>query len=439
VGGILILLLLIYFAFFSGGSSPPQSSPPTTTTPHTVAAKPFPKHSPLNPDWKGNGKPVTVGFGGDVHFAGAVGERLTNDPATALGTTVPQLLAGSNLTMVNLETAVTNGTCPEPQPKQYVFDAPATAITALKSAKISLATEANDHGLDCGQQGLSQNLNIAAQADYPIIGIGNNADQAFTPYRITINGQRIAIIAATQVIADNLIGTWTATSSQAGVASAIDPTELVREVQQVRKTADTVIVYVHWGTETQTCPNAQQEPLAEQLVKAGADIVIGSNAHVLLGGGYLGSAYVDYGLGNFAFYDDTAPETDSGALVVTAIGRHITQVQWRPATILAGLPQPLTGAPATAAIQSWNAARGCTNLSAGPAASQATMRGETVAFVAPPATTTTTAPAAGSTTGSTGTGTTSNTGSGKSAPAPTTTTTTTPPAPTTTKPTDNAG
>ncbi len=445
MGGTLVLLLLIYFAFFSGGSGPPQSSPPTTTTPHKVAVEPFPKHSPLNPDWKGNGKPVTIGFGGDVHFAGVVGERLTDDPATALGDTIPQLLAGSNLTMVNLETAVTNGTCPEPQPKQYIFDAPATAITALKSAKISLVTEANDHGLDCGQQGLSQNLSIAAQADYPIIGIGNNANQAFTPYRITLNGQRIAIIAATQVIADNLIGTWTATSSQAGVASAIDPTELVREVQQVRRTADTVIVYVHWGTETQTCPNAQQEPLAEQLVKAGADIVIGSNAHVLLGGGYLGSAYVDYGLGNFAFYDDTAPETDSGALVVTAIGRHVTGVQWRPATILAGLPQPLTGTPATAAIQSWNAARGCTNLSAAPTASQATMRGESVAFVAPPATTTTTAPTASSTTttapagagttGSTGTETTSNTGSGRSAP----TTTTTPPAPTTTAPTDNAG
>ena len=447
VGGTLVLLLLIYFAFFSGGSGQTPPPPPPTTTHDTVAAEPFPKHSPLNPDWKGNGKPVTIGFGGDVHFAGDVGERLAQNPATALGDTVPQLLGGSNLTMVNLETAVTDGTCPEPQSKPYIFDAPATAITALKSAKISLVTEANDHGLDCGQQGLSQNLNIAGHADYPIIGIGDNANQAFAPFRITLNGQRIAIIAATQVIADNLIGTWTATASQPGVASAIDPTELVREVQQVRRTADTVIVYVHWGTETQACPNAQQEPLAEQLVKAGADIVIGSNAHVLLGGGYLGSAYVDYGLGNFAFYDNTAPETDSGALVVTAVGRHITAVQWRPATILAGLPQPLSGAPATAAVQSWNAARSCTNLSATPSASQATMRGENVPFVAPPATTTTTAPASSSTTAPADAGTTGSNGAGNgttettsagTAP-PTTTTTTTPPAPTTTAPTDNAG
>ncbi len=444
LGGAIVLILLIYFAFFAGGSGKPPATPPAQHHAATVAAH-FPRHSPLNPDWKGNGHTVTLGFGGDVHFAGAVGSSLAKDPSTALGTTIPQLFAGSQLRMVNLETAVTDGTCPEPQNKPYIFDAPASAVTALKSATITVATEANDHGLDCGPQGLSQNLTIAAQDKYPIIGIGNDATQAFAPYRVTIDGQRIAVISATQVIADNLATSWTATSGQPGVASAIDPTELVREVQQVRRTADTVIVYVHWGTETQACPNPQQEPLAQQLVKAGADIVIGSNAHVLLGGGYLGSAYVDYGLGNFAFYDNAAPETDSGSLLITAQGRHITGAVWRPANILDGLPQPLTGPPATAAVQSWNAARGCTNLGVTPATSQATMAGETVPFVAPPppATTTTTTSSTGGTSSSVSTTSTapptttstSSSGGGRG----TTTTSSTAPASTTTSPTDNAG
>jgi poly-gamma-glutamate synthesis protein (capsule biosynthesis protein) len=449
LGGLVLLVVIVYFAFISGGSGTSTTTSTTTTHHAATAAAAFPKHSPLNPGWTGNGKTVTFGFGGDVHFAGAVGANLAKDPSTALGTTIPQLFSGTDLRMVNLETAVTNGTCPQPQSKPYIFDAPASAVTALKSATITLATEANDHGMDCGAQGLSQNLSIAAQARYPIIGIGSNAAQALTPYRVTIDGQRIAIIAATQVIADNLASAWTATSSQPGVASAIDPTALVREVQQVRRSADTVIVYVHWGTEVQTCPNPQQEPLAQQLVQAGADLVVGSNAHVLLGGGYLGSAYVDYGLGNFAFYDDTAPETDSGALIITAQGRHVSGAAWRPANILNGLPQPLSGTPATSALQSWNAARACTNLSADPAASLASMRAETVPFVAPatPPTTTTSSSGSGSTTttaaggGSSTTGpstagssTTTTTGSGHGS-----TTTTAPPASTTTQVTDNAG
>ncbi len=439
--GILLLVLLIYFAFFSGGGG--KSTPPAAArkSHDAVAVRSFPAHSPLNPDWKGDGKSVTFGFGGDVHFAGVVGNNLAQDPATALGTTIPQLFSGTQLRMVNLETAVTDGTCPEPQNKPYIFDAPASAVTALKSAQITLATEANDHGEDCGPQGLSQNLSLATQDRYPIIGIGNNAAEAFAPYRATIDGQRIAIIAATQVIADNLVPTWTATATTGGVASAIDPTELVREVQQVRRSADTVIVYLHWGTETQSCPNPQQGPLAQQLVKAGADIVIGADAHVLSGAGYMGSAYVDYGLGNFAFYDNTPPETSSGALIVTATGRHIVSVTFRPAVDQAGLPLPLTGGPAATALASWMSARGCTNLSAGPAATLATMRNETVPFVAsapPPSSTTTSIP--GSTAGSSSTTTSTTTaGTTSTTPRTTSTTATTVPASTTTSSTDNAG
>ena len=428
--------MIIYFAFISGGSGSPPSTTTTTSAHHATVAVAFPKHSPLNPSWSGNGKAVTLGFGGDVHFEGAVGTRLANNPATALGDTIPQLFAGAQLRMVNLETVVTNGTCPEPQPKQYIFDAPASAVTALKNATISVTTEANDHGLDCGPQGLTQNLSISSQTGFPILGIGGNAGQAFAPYRVTINGQRIVVITATQNIAGNLVSSWTATANHPGVASAIDPTQLVREVQQVRRSADTVVVYLHWGTETQTCPNPQQPPLAEQLVKAGADVVVGADTHTLLGAGYLGSAYVDYGLGNLAFYDNTPPETSSGTLILTVVGRHVTAAAFRPATILAGLPQPLTGRPAASAVQSWNAARSCTNLSATAGSTTATMAGETAPFVAPPTTTTTTT--AGNS-GNTGTGSSTTTTASSGSRSGSTTTSTTAPKQTTTSVTDNAG
>ena len=449
-GGVLLVLLLLYVCVFSGGG--PTKAPPPRG--HVGAVREtFPAHSPLNPDWQGNGKAVTLAFGGDVHFAGDVGVRLTDDPATALGDTVGQLFSGAQLRMVNLESALTDGTCPQPEAKPYIFFAPPTAITALRGATVSLVSQANDHAVDCGQTGLAQGLGAAKVAGFPLVGVGVNATQAFAPYRTTINGQRIAVIAATQIIAPNLVSTWTATSSQAGVASALDPTQLVRAVQSARRTADTVVVYLHWGTETQACPDPQQEPLAEQLVNAGADIVVGTGAHVLLGGGYLGDSYVDYGLGNFAFYDDTVPETDSGSLLITAVGRHIVSATFRPAIIVGGLPQPLSGTPAATALQSWNAARSCTNLSPTPSSSQASERGETSPFVAPTTTTTTTAPAptgtsTSSTTSTTATTTTSSTTSTTTstttttAPRPTETSTTTKTKtthPTVTQPTDNAG
>jgi hypothetical protein len=148
-------------------------------------------------------------------------------------------------------------------------------------------------------------------------------------------------------------------------------------VEAARRVSDTVVVYLHWGTELDACPNPLQEPLANVLVAAGADIVVGTHAHVLLGGGYLGSAYVDYGLGNFAFYDNSPPENQSGSLVITATGRHIDDVTWRPAVIVDDLPQPLSGAAASTAVAAWDAARDCTDVTATPSAPIASTSTET--------------------------------------------------------------
>jgi Bacterial capsule synthesis protein PGA_cap len=383
---VLLLALIgagLWFGLGRGHGAGTVPSPPHHALRRLPAAH---KANPrLDPDWDGDGKPVTMAFGGDVNFpsGSTLGARLAADPATALGTGVPSLLSGANLSMVNLETAVTNGTCPDPQPKSFDFFAPASAITALQSAGITLTTEANNHGEDCGPAGLQMSLSARAQANYTVLGIGQNAAAAFTPYQTTIDGEKIGIIAATQVIDDDLQSGWTATASQPGLASAYDVADLVSAVEAARQVDDTVVVFLHWGVELDTCPDPLQEPLANLLVEAGADIIVGSHAHVLLGGGYLGSAYVDYGLGNFAFYNTPAPTNQSGSLVITAAGRHIDSVTWRPALIEGELPVPLAGAAATEAQENWANARTCTDLAASPGTSVATSASET--SPAPPA------------------------------------------------------
>jgi poly-gamma-glutamate synthesis protein (capsule biosynthesis protein) len=373
---LLLLALLIAWYLVSGGGGAHHTASDAVHSAPILPPAPVPN---LDPDWDGDGVAVTLAFGGDVHFPANtnLGRRLATDPANALGETVPALLAGANLSMVNLESALTNGTCPEPQSKQYVYDAPASAITAFEHAQVTLITETNNHGEDCGPSGLQMAIQARTESGYPILGIGQNISDAFTPYRATINGEKIVVIAATQVIDAGLQEAWTATASQPGLASAYEVRALVSAVEAARRSADTVVVYLHWGTEQQACPNSLQEPLAQLLVRAGADIVVGTHAHVLLGGGYLGRAYVDYGLGNFAFYDNSPPENESGSLLITVTGRHIDGVTWRPAVIEDDLPQPLTGDAATRALAAWNQARGCTDVTAAPSQAIASPATET--------------------------------------------------------------
>ncbi|MCL9760763.1 CapA family protein [Frankia sp. AiPa1] len=314
---------------------------------------------------RATGQPVTIAFGGDIHFAGSPGQRLAADPSTAVGP-MSSTLSAADLAIANLETAITDrGT---PAPKEFTFRAPATAFDAVRSAGLDVVTMANNHGMDYGEVGLRDSLAAASAAHFPVIGIGLDDTGAFTPYRTTIKGQRIAVIGATQVLDDELAAAWTAGPGKPGLASAKQVDKLVTAVRAARSTADTVIVFLHWGVEQQQCPATPQRTLEPLLTAAGADIVVGSHAHVLLGGGWASDgAYVDYGLGNFVFYaSGSGHNTESGVLRLTVAGRAVTGADWVPARISGGAPRPLTGAAATQAVASWNALRSCTGLSATP-------------------------------------------------------------------------
>jgi poly-gamma-glutamate synthesis protein (capsule biosynthesis protein) len=97
-------------------------------------------------------------------------------------------------------------------------------------------------------------------------------------------------------------------------------------------------------------------------VKAGADVVVGSHAHVLLGTGKLGNALVSYGLGNFVFYSGSELTSRTGVLHVTVTGRRIDRYRWLPGRISGGIPYPVTGAARDRAVSSWRSLRACAGL-----------------------------------------------------------------------------
>jgi poly-gamma-glutamate synthesis protein (capsule biosynthesis protein) len=217
---------------------------------------------------------------------------------------------------------------------------------------------------------LQDTLAAIKASHFPTVGIGRDEAQAYRPYLATVKGTRVAIVGATDVLDGNLISAWTASGHQPGLASAIGDSRerLVREVERARREADVVVVYLHWGVETVTCPTSEQESLEHAMVAAGADIVVGSHAHVQLAGGWQGHRYVDYGLGNFVFYaaGGVTPETRSGVLTLTVKGHDVTKAHWSPALIEDGLPVPLSGDDAAAGQAQWQSLRQCSPLAAHP-------------------------------------------------------------------------
>jgi poly-gamma-glutamate capsule biosynthesis protein CapA/YwtB (metallophosphatase superfamily) len=346
----------------SGGSA--SSAQPTPSPPQSPSSPPSPSVAPAPSGPPTPAHPITLAFAGDIHFEG------TSEQALSGFGPISSDLHHADLTMANLETAITTRGTATPG-KAFTFRAPPSAFAAIRGAGIDVVTMANNHGEDYGPVGLQDTLAAIRSSHFPTVGIGRNEAAAYRPYIATVKGTRVAIVGATDVLDGNLVSAWTASGHHPGLASAIaGPARerLIREVTAARRTADVVVVYLHWGVETVTCPTTEQQSLEHALVAAGADIVVGAHAHVQLGGGWKGRRYVDYGLGNFVFYaaGGVTPETRSGVLTLTVRGRDVTKARWSPALIEDGLPVPLTGEDAEAGQEQWQSLRQCTGLSAHP-------------------------------------------------------------------------
>lgn len=352
-----------YVAFGPDGdrSAATDTTLATSTVPESTTSTAPAATSTTVDDGLGSGEAVTIAFVGDINFEGPVRTRLDNDASTALGP-FADVLSGADLAIGNLEAALAEGGTRAN--KEFTFRAPPTALYALRGAGLDAVSMANNHGLDYGADGLEETLGIKrSQPDGFIIGIGGDEDEAYAPFTAVVKGQRIAVIAATQVLDSSLIDAWTATADHAGLASAKRVDRLVTEVATARATSDTVVVFLHWGVETETCPSGDQQSLAATLVDAGADVVVGGHAHRVQGGGRLGAAAVHYGLGNFLFKANSAESARTGVFQVTVTGRRVDGYQWIPGRIANSVPAPLAGDAAAAEVARWQELQGCAGLS----------------------------------------------------------------------------
>jgi poly-gamma-glutamate capsule biosynthesis protein CapA/YwtB (metallophosphatase superfamily) len=300
---------------------------------------------------------LTLAFAGDVHFVDRT-LPLLDDPASAFGP-YTETLTKADFAMVNLETAVTERGAEEP--KNFHFRSPASAFAAVKAAGIDAVSIANNHTLDYGQIGLLDTLDNAKAAGVPAVGAGRTVAEAYEPYVTTVRGVRIAIVALSQIW--ELADQWKATPTRPGIAMAFDKTLTVNAVRKARSLADIVVVYLHWGTEDSNCPNPEQTQIAKLLAANGADIVVGTHAHIPLGDGFIGKTYVHYGLGNFLWARSGSKDTGVLLVKVKRTG-EVTAREFRIGTVSeTGQPVPVTGADAEAIKGRLDQAAKCAHLS----------------------------------------------------------------------------
>ncbi|MCR5665465.1 MAG: CapA family protein [Eubacterium sp.] len=257
---------------------------------------------------------VVFDFAGDVSFTEKAESDMFSAPKDYLDDNDGDISAcfsdkllkemrSADVMMVNAETCFsTRGSAVSE--KAYHFRSNPKSVQYFDDMGVDIVSLANNHVYDYGKRAFLDTLNTMVNDNMPYVGAGKDLDDASEPVYFVANGKKYAICAATQ-IERTAKYTKEATSHSPGVMKCLNPTLFVESIKKAKKNADYVIVYVHWGTEHNATFGADQQSLAIQFAKAGADVIIGGHTHCLQGIQYIEDVPVIYSLGDFWFTDET--------------------------------------------------------------------------------------------------------------------------------------
>ena len=232
-----------------------------------------------------------------------------------LSTEVVDRMKSSDIMIANNEFAVTNGD--NKINKLYNFKAKPERLDIYKEMGVDLVSLANNHVYDYGEDGLLDTIKYLNEHDIPNIGAGKNIDEATKPYYFIAGGYKFSFISASR--AEKNVVTPSAENNKPGIFWCYNPELLIETIKKEKEVSDFVILLIHWGREDSHELEEVQMETGKLYIDAGADIVIGSHAHMLQGFEFYNNKLIAYNLGDFIFNREIK-DTGMLSVYINAIG-----------------------------------------------------------------------------------------------------------------------
>lgn len=157
------------------------------------------------------------------------------------------------------------------------FNAPSELAAALNYAGFNIVTNANNHSLDRGAEGIKRTLQHLEEQGFATKGTARSQAEADKLTIIEHKDIKMGLLAYTY----GTNGIPIPKGKPYSVA-IIDEQAIIKDIKRLREAgADFVTVALHFGVEYQTTPNDSQKKLARKLIAAGADIIAGAHTHVV--------------------------------------------------------------------------------------------------------------------------------------------------------------
>ena len=184
-----------------------------------------------------------------------------------------------------------------------------------------VASVASNHAMDWGEDALLDTIDLFRKQGIRPIGGGRNLAEAREPAIVEKDGIKVAFLAYCSVLREG----YAAGPDKAGVAplrvhTYYEPAEyqpgipprvitvpyaedlagVLEDVAGAKKAADVVVVVLHWGLHFIPRAIADYQPaVADAVLAAGADMIVGHHAHVPKAIGMHGGKACFYSVSNF--------------------------------------------------------------------------------------------------------------------------------------------
>lgn len=331
-GGVYLLFLLTMFSnVFLVQSEPVELLPNLQQRIEVEVEKEFEKEDP---------KTFQMSLVGDLLMDGSIKYQIDRYGTDYPWEMVREYFQNDDLTIGNLETSITNRGTEWPE-KSYNFRSDPKNLKSMEAAGMDVLALANNHILDYGYDGLLDTIKHIDNTRIKRVGAGKNKEDAMKAVIVEKEGFKIGILSASRVVPHV---EWYATGNRPGLIGAYDGhiEELLKEVQELKKDVDLIVLSIHWGIEGSSEPKDQDLLLARKLIDGGVDLIMGHHPHVLQGIEIYKGKPILYSLGNFVF--GTQGELTSNTMIaqINIVDGEMNNIEIIPFQIELGRPMPVT-------------------------------------------------------------------------------------------------
>ncbi len=205
---------------------------------------------------------------------------------------VEELIFGADFAFANLESTLTSGevkefAVAEKGDTPYINITPSQygALVKHKGSQFDIVQLANNHILDCGDEGVATTTGHLARDGIEFVGVYASEAESRTVKCVPLGDLKIGWVAHTWSVNFKPVPEdkpWVCDITPFHLENDPDTTRIEQQIAQARAAGcDLVIVALHWGLEHEFYPHPDQLAWARRFAEAGADAIIGHHPHVI--------------------------------------------------------------------------------------------------------------------------------------------------------------